>query len=218
MVKTSERKLKWALQLFAEEASTSATESGSVTAGNTENGTGAAAEQDKETKSTKTADEKKYSDADLDKIIGKKFAQWQEKQQKAVDEAKKLAEMDAQQKAEYERDKLKKELDEYKRKDSLAEMSKTARKMLSDDGITVSDELLSMLVTTDAEKTKAAVDGFKKAYKEAVEAGVKERLKGEPPKKGTGGAPGMTKEAIMAIKDPELRQQKMLENKHLFNF
>lgn len=204
------------LQLFAEEGGT----------GNEQSTATAATDPGKQTNDKESATagaqskkaEAKYTDDDVDKLLDKKFAEWQKKQQKAVDEAKKLAEMDAQQKAEYERDKLQKELDEYKRKDSLAEMSKTARKMLTDDGITVSDELLGMLVTTDAEKTKAAVDGFKKAYKEAVEAAVKERLKGEPPKKGTGGAPSMTKEAIMAIKDPELRQQKMLENKHLFNF
>ena len=213
MVKLSERNFR--LQLFAEETPASATDT--ETAGKNDNG--AAAGQDKETKDAKTGtDEKKYSDADLDRIINKKFAAWQDKKQKEVDEAQKLAAMTATQKAEYERDKLQKELDEYKRKDSLAEMSKTARKILADDGISVSDELLSVLVTTDAEKTKAAVDGFKKAFKDAVDAAVKEKLKGEPPKKGTGGAPSMTKEAIMAIKDPELRQQKMLENKHLFNF
>lgn len=202
------------LQLFAEETSAA----GTTTETAESNDNGAAAAQGKGTENAKATDEKKYSDADLDKIINKKFAQWQEKKQKEVDEAQKLATMNATQKAEYERDQLKKELDEYKRKDSLAEMTKTARKMLTDEGITVSDELLAMLVTTDATKTKAAVDGFKAAYKEAVEAAVKERLKGEPPKKGTGGATSMTKEAIMAIKDPELRQQKMLENKHLFNF
>ena len=212
------KKTLFDLQLFAEDAN--ATAADPVTA--EKNDAGAAAEQGKATESTKDTkanrDEKKYSDNDLDAIIGKKFAKLQEKHQKDVDEAKKLAEMNAQQKAEYERDKLQKELDEYKRKDSLAEMSKTARKMLTEDGISVSDELLTMLVTTDAEKTKAAVDGFKTAFKDAVEKAVKERLKGEPPRKGTGGATGMTKEAIMAIKDPELRQQKMLENKHLFNF
>jgi hypothetical protein len=57
-----------------------------------------------------------------------------------------------------------------------------------------------------------------KVFKEAVEATVKERLKGEPPKKGTTGTSSLTKEQIMAIADPELRQKKMLENRHLFNF
>lgn len=190
---------------------------------------GATAEQDKDATAQNEAepapaatlektDEAKYSDKDVDEIINKKFAEWQKKQEKAVDEAKKLSAMNAQQKAEYERDKLQKELDEYKRQASLAEMTKTARKILSENGITINDELLAVMVTTDAEETKAAVDGFTKAFTEAVESAVKERLKGEPPRKGSGGAVTMTKEQIMAIKDPELRQRKMLENKDLFNF
>lgn len=163
-------------------------------------------------------DEKKYSDKDVDEILNKKFARWQEKQQKAVDEAKKLAEMNAQQKAEYERDELQKQLDEYKRKDSIAEMTKTARKMLSEEGVGISDDLLAMMVNTDAEQTKAAIDGFVKAFKDAVESAVKERLRGETPRKGTGTTTTMTKEQIMEIKDPELRQKKMLEHRELFNF
>ena len=160
----------------------------------------------------------KYTDKDVDDILNKKFAEWQKKQQKAVDEAQKLATMNATQKAEYERDQLQKELDELKRVSALSEMSKTARKMLSDIGIVISDDLLSVMVTEDAETTKAAVDGFAEMFTEAVEAAVKDRLKGEPPRKGSGGAASMTKEQIMAIRDPELRQKKMLENKHLFNF
>lgn len=165
----------------------------------------------------KDSGEKRYSDADVNRIIDQKFAEWQKKQDKAVDEAKRLSEMNAQQKAEYERDKLKKELDELKRQASIAEMSKTARKMLSDSGITIPDELLGMMVTPNAEDTKAAVDSFAKVFTEAVEAAVKERLKGEPPRRGSG-APSMTKEQIAAIKDPELRQKAMLEHKHLYNF
>ena len=220
MLKLSERKFR--LQLFAEGDAGSGGANGTDTAEKIDTAAadqGKGAKDAKDTKEAKGgADEKKYSDADLDKIINKKFADWKAKEQKAVDEASKLATMNAQQKAEYERDKLQKELDEYKRKDTLTEMSKTARKMLTDEGISVSDDLLSLLVTTDAEKTKSAVEGFSKAFNDAVEAAVKERLKGEPPRKGTGSPSGMTKEAIMAIKDPELRQKKMLENKHLFNF
>lgn len=139
-----------------------------------------------------TKAEPKYTDDDVDKIVKRKLAEAEKKKQKEVDEAKKLAEMDAQQKAEYERDKIQKELDEYKRKDALAEMSKTARKMLADDGITVSDDLLSMMVTTDAASTKAAIDGFKKLFKESVESAVKARLRGETPRRGTGGEPTLS--------------------------
>lgn len=163
--------------------------------------------------------EPKYTDADIDRIIGQKFAEWQKKQQKAVDEAKKLAEMNATQKAEYERDQLQKELDEYKRRVSLSEMTRAARQMLSQTGITIPDDLLSVLVTTDAAQTKDAVEGFVKAFTEAVEQAVKRRLQGEPPRRGTGsGVAAMTKEQIMSIRDPELRQQKMLEHKDLFHF
>lgn len=166
----------------------------------------------------KAVEDKKYTDEDVDKIINRKFAEWEKKQQKAVAEAEKLANMNATQKAEYEKEQLQKELDALKKKDALAEMTKISRKMLDEKNIRVSDELLSIMVTTDAEETKKAIDAFAKSFNEAVEAAVKEKLRGEPPKKGTGsGTVAMTKEQIMAIKDPELRQKKMLENRKLFN-
>jgi hypothetical protein len=134
----------------------------------------------------------KYSDADVDKILNQKFAEWQTKKDKEIGEAQKLATMNATEKAEFERDKLQKELDELKRQASLAEMSKTARKMLADEGITISDELLTMFVNTDAENTKAAVDSFSQLFKEAVESAVKDRLRGETPKTGTASAAPMS--------------------------
>ena len=195
------------LQLFAEAAEGQTTEGAA--------GTNDAAEHEDP---SGQAAERRYTDADVDRIIDRKFAEWQKKQQKAVDEAKKLERMNAQQKAEYERDQLQKALDEYKRKDSLAEMTKTARKMLTDSGIAVPDELLSVLVTTDADQTKAAIDSFSGLFAAAVETAVKERLRGKPPKKGASTGQSMTKEQIMAIRDPELRQKKMLEHRELFNF
>lgn len=191
------------LQLFGEDAST---------AGETAQDNAA-----KEAAATKEAPAAKYTDEDLDRIIGQKKAEWKKAEQKKVDEAAKLAKMDAQQKAEYERDQLQKELEAFRRKDALAEMTKVARKMLSDAGISVSDDVLSVLVSTDAEQTKAAVDGFSAAFNNMLEAAVKERLRGEAPRRGQGGAAPMTKEQIMAIADTDLRQKKMLENRHLFN-
>lgn len=196
------------LQLFADDGAD----------GSSQEPANPATETKAEGKENEPKPEKKYSDDDVDKILNKKFAAWEKKKQKEVDEAKKLADMNAKEKAEYERDKLQKELDELKRKDSLSEMTKTARKMLSDEGVSVSDDLLSMVVSTDAEKTKAAVDAFAKAFNGAVEAAVKEKLRGNPPKKGTGGGAPMTKEQILAIKDNEARQKAMLENRELFNF
>lgn len=213
-------KKKLYLQMFAEAGAgegTAATQ-GAATEGNT--GAGTQTQQQSQTEGGKSGkSESKYTDEDLDRVINQKFAEWQKKQQKAVDEAAKLAKMDAQQKAEYERDQLQKELDALKKKDSLSEMTKTARKMLSDKGVTVNDDVLAMLVNTNAEETKAAVDAFATAFSAAVEAAVKERLKGNPPKKGSGGGTvAVTKDQILAIKDPEERQKKMLEHRDLFNF
>ena len=206
------------LQLFSDEAGEAEAKATEATEAKDDAGKGEG-KADAGNGDKKEPDEKpKYTDKDVDEILNKKFAKWQEKQDKAVSEAKKLAAMNATQKAEYERDQLQKQLDEYKRKDSLAEMTKTARSMLSEAGISVSDGVRSMLVNTDAEQTKAAVDGFAKAFKDAVEEAVKERLKGRTPKVGTGSSKPMTKAEIMAIRDPELRQKMMLENRELFNF
>lgn len=200
------------LQLFADDAGAE----GSETNNNETNVDDS--QKDSSQKNVSQKDDKKYSDKDLDEIINKKFAKWQKDQEKAVSEAKKLEKMNAEEKARYERDKLQKELDSYKKKDAIAAMSKEARKMLSEQNISIDDNLLSFMVTDDAEATKKAIGDFAKAFSEAVENAVKERLKGNTPRKSSGGPKAMTKDEIMAIRDPELRQQKMLENKHLFNF
>ena len=58
----------------------------------------------------------RYTDADVDAIISKKFAKWQEQHEAKVAEAAKLAKMNATQRAEYERDQLQRRLDELRRK------------------------------------------------------------------------------------------------------
>lgn len=93
-------------------------------------------------------------------------------------------------------------------------MSKTARKMLSDSGVSVSEELLSVLVTADAEKTKKAVNSFADLFKTAVKNAVSETLKSPAPTTGTSGS--VTKEQIMAIKDRAARQKAINENIELF--
>ena len=159
---------------------------------------------------------KLYTDEDIDAIISRRFAKWEKQKQKEIDEAKKLEHMNAQERAEHERDELQRQLSDLLNEKALADMSKTARKMLSDSGITLSDDLLQILVSTDADATKTAVDNFSKLFSDAVDAAVKERLKGNPPKRGASSGSTITKEEIMKIRDPELRQKKMLENRELF--
>ena len=166
------------IQLFADDPAADSAASGTDTKPTESNEN----QPERETKA-----ERKYTEEDVDRIVKNRIAREREQAKKDREEAEKLAEMNATQKAEYERDKLQKELDEYKRKDALAEMSKVARKMLSDENIAIPDELLTMMVTTDAKETKTAIDGFAKLFKDSVETAVKERLRGETPRRGTGG-------------------------------
>jgi len=142
--------------------------------------------EEKPKESEKKESEKKYSDEEVNAILSKKFAKWTAQKEKELDEAQKLAEMDAQQKAEYERDKLEKELAELKRENTLNAMGKTARTMLSEQGVHLSDALVSILVTEEAESTKTNVDNFVQLFKEAVDAAVNEKLKSGTPKRMAG--------------------------------
>ncbi|MCO7172552.1 DUF4355 domain-containing protein [[Clostridium] scindens] len=162
------------------------------------------------------APQPKYTDDDVDKILSQKFAEWQKKKDKELTEAQKLAQMDATQKAEYKAQQIEKELNALKEKNTLSEMSKTARKMLSEEDINIPEELLERLVSVDAVQTKASVESFIKLFKDTVNAAVKDALKGPAPKAGTGGKPTVTKEQIMAIRNPSERQRMIAENITLF--
>lgn len=157
----------------------------------------------------------KYTDADVDEIVSKRLAKWEKQQAAKVEEAAKLAEMNAQQKAEYERDKVQKELDEYKRRDTVNAMVAESRRQLSEQGITVSDDILARLVGETAEETKASVDAFSTAFTAAVEDAVKKQLAGKAPAAGVA-TKTMTKEEILAIKDPIVRQAAIRDNIGLF--
>ena len=157
----------------------------------------------------------KYTDADVDEIVSKRLAKWEKQQAAKVEEAAKLAEMNAQQKAEYERDKVQKELDEYKRRDTVNAMVAESRRQLSEQGIAVSDDILARLVGETAEETKASVDAFSAAFTAAVEDAVKKQLAGKAPAAGVA-TKTLTQEEILAIKDPITRQAAIRDNIGLF--
>ena len=141
---------------------------------------------------------------------------WQTVTDGKVSEAEKLAQMTSEEKAEYRAKKAEQELADLKRQIALGDMAKTARKMLSEENITVPDEIIMNLVCDDAEKTKSAVESFAKVFKDAVQAAVKESLKGNPPKASTGGTATVTREQILAVKDRTERQRLIAENPQLF--
>lgn len=156
----------------------------------------------------------KYTDEDVDKIIEKKFAEWQKKQEKKVSEAERLSKMTAEEKANERIKQLEERLAAADREKAVAAMSRQARAILSEKNINVNDELLANLVADDADATKANCENFISLFTTAVEKAVKERVKGDTPKTGT--SSGMTKEQILAIPNRAERQRMMKEHKDLF--
>lgn len=207
------KRLFMALQMFAEDPA------GTDPAGTDPTGGQDPAGADPKATEPKNEPEKKYTDEDVDRIINQKFAQkfseWEKKQSKAKDEAEKLAGMNAEQKEKYENEQLKKQVQDLLRKDALGKMATVARGMLGEKNISVSDDLIEMLISDDAEKTKSSVDSFITAFQSAVEKAVKDALKGNPPKKISGPA-SITKEQIMKVKDPLERQKLIKEHMDLF--
>lgn len=159
-------------------------------------------------------EEKKYTDKEVDEIVNRKFADWKAKEEKRVNEAKKLEKMNAEEKIKYEKDKLQEELDELRAEKNKNEMIKVARGILAEENISISDNLLEILVDQEADKTKENISNFVDLFNAEVEKVVKDKLRGTTPKKGGGSK--LTKEEIMKIKDPVLRQQTIAENLNLF--
>lgn len=162
------------------------------------------------------SEEKKYTDADVEELINKKFAEWEKRQKKTEDEAARLAGMNAQQRAEHERDELEKKYNDLLKQNTIATLTVQARKMLSDGGVIgIPDELVAVLVTEDADTTKTNVDAFTKLFKQAVQEAVKTANRKPSPKTGaTGGT--LTKADILKVEDINERQKLIRENMDLF--
>lgn len=102
----------------------------------------------------------------------------------AKTEAEKLAKMNADQKAEYERQQREAKLTERETEITRRELRASALETLAEKGLPKG--LADILNFTDAESTKGSIEAVETAFRAAVEAGVNERLKGSPPGGGGG--------------------------------
>lgn len=179
-------------------------------------------EETKEKKAENKEPEKKYSDEQVDEIIKEKKAKWQKQQDekiKELEEARKLEKMNEDEKLNYELDKYKKELEEYKQRENQSAMAKVAKNMLIEEGFNISDDLVNNLITDEAETTKENVKDFAGMLKDLVEKEVNERLKGKSPevkKTGVKSSQGQRSE-ILGIKDAVKRREAMINHPELFN-
>lgn len=159
------------LQLFAEEGEDS---SNAATDGNQE-------PAEPKTPEEQLKDEKKYTDAEVDEIISKKYAKWQAKQEKEQNEAKKLAKMNADEKKDYQLKKREQELADREQAIARKELTAEAKSMLSERDLPV--ELVAVVDLSSADSVTESINTIQKAWSEAVQKGVSERLKGGAPMK-----------------------------------
>ncbi len=117
----------------------------------------------------------------------------------AKTEAEKLAKMNAEQRAQYEKEKADAALAERERSITKRELTATAKETLIEKGLPTS--LSSVLDYTDAEKCNASIEAVETAFKEAVEKAVEDKLKGgKPPKKADGENKTLEDQVMKAMK------------------
>ena len=172
------------LQIFAEDE-------GGDEGGNNDPDEGKGGEDGDEGKpGPKEGEEKKYTDADVNKLLNAKYAKMAEKfkkeLQEAKDEAAKLAKMNADQKKEYEIEKLKKENEELKGQATRYELGKTATSILKENNIEATQDILDFVVGEDAETTKEQITKFVGIITAQIKAAETERATGRTPKNYSG--------------------------------
>ena len=124
-------------------------------------------------------DEKKYTDAEVDAIIDKKFAKWKSEQEAKETEAKKLAKMNAGEKQQYQLDQREQELANREQAIARKELTAEAKAMLSERGLPV--ELVAVVDLSNAEAVTESVASIQKTWEDAVQKGIAERTKGGAP-------------------------------------
>ncbi|MFF7217917.1 DUF4355 domain-containing protein [Mammaliicoccus sciuri] len=199
-------KLKLNLQFFSEEETDEDN--------NDNNASNEAQDQNEEV--TFTPEQQKKVDEIIERRLAKEKKNADKKVQDAVEEAKKLAKMNKDEKNAYEFKKMQDELNALRNEKAVNDMKATARAMFLDKNINASDELLNLVVTSEAETTKDNVEAFSKILDDLVQTQVKEALRQESPKSFKNN--GLTKQDILAIEDDSQRQMAIAQNKHLFNY
>lgn len=143
---------------------------------------------------------KTFTQSDIDAIIEKRLLRERKEAEKriadAVTEAQKLAKMSADERMEHERVEREKQLKDRESEITRRELKAEAKAQLADKGLPV--EFADALPLTDAESVQTAIEVFDKAFRAAVEKGVNERLKGNPPKVSHAEKPMSEKERLIA--------------------
>lgn len=135
--------------------------------------------------------EKTFTQAEVDRIVSDRIRRETARYEKDIatkvaqarTEAERLAAMSAEQKAEAERAAREKELTDRETAITRRELRAQALETLNERGLPVM--LADAILYTDAETCNASIDAMEKAFRAAVQSGVDERMRGNPPQTGT---------------------------------
>ncbi len=123
--------------------------------------------------------EKTFTRSEIAKMMAAEKAKLKEEFEAEKAESEKLAKMNEQEKLQHQLDQQAEKLAEYERKETLSKMSETASEMLTEKGVTASKEVLSLLVSEDAETTSSNVKAYLtviEAEREIIKADFEKRL------------------------------------------
>lgn len=127
--------------------------------------------------------EKTFTQVELDKIVTDRLKREQAKYETMIKdkltEAERLTKMNADQKAQYEKEKRESELSAREKDITVRELKASAKEILADKKLPLS--LAEILNYADSDSCTASIDAVSKAFSEAVTAGVNAALKQNPP-------------------------------------
>lgn len=143
-----------------------------------------------------------------DRRVSEALKKAEKKNAEKVKEAQKLAQMNENEKFQYELEQREKAIAEKEKALALAENKNTASQILADNGLSLS--LVDFVIAEDAETMNSNIRLLEKAFKDSVKREVEKRLGSSAPKKNLPPDEAITKE--QAKKMSIIERQNLLNN------
>lgn len=149
-----------------------------------------------------------------DRRVSEALKKAEKKNAEKVKEAQKLAQMNENEKFQYELEQREKAIVEKEKALALAENKNIASKILADKGLSL--DLVDFVIAEDAETMNSNIRLLDKAFKDSVKREVEKRLGSSAPKKNLPPDETITKEKAKKMSIIE-RQNLLTNNPDLYN-
>lgn len=170
---------------------------------------------EQETLPEKESKEKTFTQDEVDRIVSDRLKRGEDKLRAKLleeakqqvreeqDEAKKLEEMNANQRKKYEDEKRDNELKELRATIQRQNMEKTAMGILKEKGISVDEDVLDLVVADSAETTAERIDKFADLVEEKAREIRRQDFSNSAPKQSGSGEKAVTLDDFKKMAYPE---------------